>query len=162
PLRRERAARQARARRAARAPARRREDRSLVPRRRRRHPPRARRRRRVRQAPGGESSSDRRAAARRHRVSKRTDVLLWANRVLALPKTALAHQFLEIPAEANLEAAQEAFHRIARLAHPDLHRNNVTPEDLETISRAYAATANAYQAYRSSLTTVRMKPLRAD
>jgi tetratricopeptide (TPR) repeat protein len=95
-------------------------------------------------------------------VSQRTDVLLWANRVNAMPKTAQAHQLLEIPAEANLEAAQQAFHRIARLAHPDLHRNHVSADELEDITKAYATVANAYQAYRSSLTTVRMKPIKSD
>jgi hypothetical protein len=95
-------------------------------------------------------------------VSSRSDVLLWANRINAMPRTALAHQYLEIEVESNTETAQTAFHKIARMAHPDLHRNHLTADELEEVTKAYAAVANAYHAYRSALTTVRMKPLKSD
>ena len=46
------------------------------------------------------------------------------------------------------------------MAHPDLHRNGLAPEELEIVTSAYAAIANAYQTYRSNLmTTTRLKPI---
>ena len=73
-------------------------------------------------------------------MSVRTDVLLWAQRVIAR-KGAPAHQILEIAADAGLAAAQEAFHKIARLAHPDLHRAVFTADELELVTTAYARAA---------------------
>jgi hypothetical protein len=90
-------------------------------------------------------------------MSARTDVLLWAQRVAAR-KDAPAHQILEIAANAALEAAQEAFHKIARIAHPDLHRTTLTPDELELVTTAYARAAAAYQDLRSQrLSTGRMR-----
>ena len=80
-------------------------------------------------------------------MSSRTDVLLWARRITGLKKST-PHQLLEIAPDAGLEAAQEAFHKIARLAHPDLHRG-LDPEELELVTSAYAMIANAYQSIRS-------------
>jgi hypothetical protein len=96
-------------------------------------------------------------------VSAGSDVLLWAQRINAMAKTAQPHQLLDIPADAGADAAQEAFHEIARMAHPDLHRNGLTPEELEVVTSAYAAIANAYQTYRSNLmTTMRMRPIKSE
>jgi hypothetical protein len=81
-------------------------------------------------------------------MSARTDVLLWAQRVIAR-KAAPAHQVLEIASGASLEAAQEAFHKIARLAHPDLHRTTLSPEELELVTTAYSRAAAAYQEIRA-------------
>ncbi len=81
-------------------------------------------------------------------MSARTDALLWAQRVVAR-KAASAHQILEIAAGAGLDAAQEAFHKIARIAHPDLHRTVLTPDELEMVTTAYARAAAAYQEIRS-------------
>jgi hypothetical protein len=81
-------------------------------------------------------------------MSARTDALLWAQRVVAR-KAASAHQILEIAAGAGLDAAQEAFHKIARIAHPDLHRTVLTPDELELVTTAYARAAAAYQEIRS-------------
>lgn len=95
-------------------------------------------------------------------MSVRSDVLLWAQRVVAR-RGSRPHQLLEIEADAGLEAAQDAFHRIARMAHPDLHRNSLTPEELELVTTAYARVAAAYQDLRSArMQTGRMPPLRMD
>jgi hypothetical protein len=82
-------------------------------------------------------------------MSARTDVLLWAQRVVAR-KAAAPYMILEISAGAGVDVAQEAFHKIARLAHPDLHRTTLTPEELELVTTAYGRAAAAYQAIRSS------------
>jgi hypothetical protein len=93
-------------------------------------------------------------------MTARTDILLWAQRVVA-KKGAPANQILDLPTTATLEHAQQAFHKLARTAHPDLHRNSVTPEELELITQAYATAASAYQTYRSqTMTTSRLEPLK--
>ena len=51
-------------------------------------------------------------------MSSRSDVLLWARRVTGMKKVT-PHQLLEIAPDAGLDAAQEAFHKIARMAHPE-------------------------------------------
>jgi hypothetical protein len=80
-------------------------------------------------------------------MSARTDVLLWAQRVLAR-KTAPPNQILEIAANADLDTAQEAFHKIAKLAHPDLHRTTLSHDELEQVTAAYSRAAAAYQEVR--------------
>ena len=93
-------------------------------------------------------------------MSVRTDVLLWAQRVVAR-KSAHAYQILEIAADAGLDAAQEAFHKIARLAHPDLHRTALAPDELELVTTAYARAAAAYQELRGQRqSTTRLRPIR--
>ena len=95
-------------------------------------------------------------------MSVRTDVLLWAQRVLA-KGNAPAHQLLEIRADAPADVVSDAFQKIARMAHPDLHRNGLSPEDLESVTAAYSRVAGAYQELRSQrMTTTRMKPIRSD
>jgi hypothetical protein len=95
-------------------------------------------------------------------VSVRSDVLLWAQRIVAR-KSAQPYQLLEISSEAGLEVAQEAFHKIARVAHPDLHRNSLTEEELELVTIAYSRVAAAYQGLRNlTLQTGRLPPLRDD
>jgi len=92
-------------------------------------------------------------------MSARTDVLLWAQRVVAR-QPGSAHQILEVAAGCSLEAVQEAFHKIARLAHPDLHRTTLAPEELELVTQAYSRAAAAYQELRmQKRTTTRMQPL---
>jgi hypothetical protein len=92
-------------------------------------------------------------------MSARTDVLLWAQRVVAR-QTAPAYQILEISASCTLDVAQDAFHKIARLAHPDLHRTTLTPDELELVTQAYSRAAAAYQELRmQKRTTMRMQPL---
>ena len=93
-------------------------------------------------------------------MTTRMDVLMWAQRINAMAKTASPHQLLDMPKDAGADAAQEAFQKMARMAHPDLHRNGLTPDELEHVTSAYAAVANAYQVYRQNLmTTARMKPI---
>jgi hypothetical protein len=91
-------------------------------------------------------------------MSARADVLLWAQRVLGR-KGATAHQILDIAPGAGLDAAQEAFHKIARMAHPDLHRRTLPPDELELVTTAYARAAAAYQAIRGVRTTTRIRPI---
>lgn len=81
-------------------------------------------------------------------MSVRADVLLWARRVVSL-KHAHAYQLLEIDQDAGLDEAQAAFHRIARMAHPDLFRNSLSGDDLELVTSAYARIAGAYQDFRA-------------
>jgi hypothetical protein len=95
-------------------------------------------------------------------MSVRSDVLLWAQRVVAR-KDAAPHQLLEIDARAGLRTAQAAFHKIARVAHPDLHRGSLTAEELELVAAAYARVVAAYQDLRNlTLQTGRLPPLRPD
>jgi hypothetical protein len=93
-------------------------------------------------------------------MSARADVLLWAQRVIGR-KGATACQILDIAPDAGPAAAQQAFHKIARLAHPDLHRRTLTPEELELVTTAYARAAAAYQELRGYRgTTARMPAMR--
>jgi hypothetical protein len=80
-------------------------------------------------------------------MSARTDVLLWAQRVVGR-KGAAAHQILEIAAGAGLDIAQAAFHKMARMAHPDLHRTTLSAEELELVTMAYGIAAASYQEIR--------------
>ncbi|MEO7729458.1 MAG: hypothetical protein ABIY55_00690 [Kofleriaceae bacterium] len=91
-------------------------------------------------------------------MSTRTDVLLWAQRVVAR-KAAAPYMILEIAAGAGVDVAQEAFHKIARLAHPDLHRTVLTADELELVTTAYARAAAAYQAIRSQRPPTARAPL---
>lgn len=92
-------------------------------------------------------------------MSARSDVLLWAHRVIAR-KGQPAHVLLELPADASADDAQAAFHKVARTSHPDLHRQGMTPEDIETVTSAYAAVAGAYQELRTRMMpTTSMKKL---
>jgi hypothetical protein len=81
-------------------------------------------------------------------VSARTEVLLWAQRVLAR-KGGPAHILMELKETATPDDAQEAFHKIARFAHPDLHRHGLNADELELVTSAYAAVAGAYMELRS-------------
>lgn len=92
-------------------------------------------------------------------MSVRTEVLLWAQRI-ASKKGEPPHVLLEIRRDAGLDEAQAAFHKIARQAHPDLHRNTLTPEELETVTVAYSRVAAAYQDFRTQrLHTARLRAI---
>ena len=97
-------------------------------------------------------------------MTSRMDVLMWAQRVNGMAKTAQPHQLLDMPKDAGADAAQEAFHKIAKMAHPDLHRSGLTAEELDHVVSAYAAVANAYQIYRSNLlgSGRGIKPIKVD
>jgi hypothetical protein len=88
-------------------------------------------------------------------MTARSDVLLWAQRIVAMKKST-PHQLLELPPSAGLDDAQAAFHKIAKRAHPDLHRNGLTPDEFELVTSAYAMIAAAYQSFRSQAATGRM------
>lgn len=94
-------------------------------------------------------------------MSARADVLLWAQRVIGR-KGATPHQILEIAPGSGPTVAQEAFHRIARMAHPDLHRRTLPPEELELVTTAYARAAAAYQELRGLRSTTRLRPIHDD
>lgn len=95
-------------------------------------------------------------------MSTRSDVLLWAQRVAAR-RNSPAHEIMELRADCTPEQAQEAFHKIARTAHPDLHRKGLSPEDLEMVTTAYAIVAGAYQTLRTqTMHTTRMKALKLE
>ncbi|TMQ16314.1 MAG: hypothetical protein E6J90_23990 [Deltaproteobacteria bacterium] len=75
-------------------------------------------------------------------------------------KDATACQILDIPAGSGLDAAQQAFHKIARMAHPDLHRRTLTADELELVTTAYARAAAAYQELRGQRTvTTRIRAI---
>lgn len=80
-------------------------------------------------------------------MSSRIEVLLWAQRAVSR-KHAPPHELLEIKEDATLEQAQEAFHKLAKMAHPDLHRTTLDAAELESVTTAYAYSAAAYQAIR--------------
>jgi len=88
-------------------------------------------------------------------VSALSEVMLWAVRVNSR-KDARPHQILDIKADASIEDAQNAFHKIARIAHPDLHRTTLSPEDLESVTTAYARAAAAYQEFRIQRVSTRL------
>lgn len=74
-------------------------------------------------------------------------MLLWANRIVNKGATS-PHHLLEIREGAGLDEAQAAFHKVAKLAHPDLHRASLNAEELEVVTTAYARVAGAYQELR--------------
>jgi hypothetical protein len=80
--------------------------------------------------------------------SPRVDVLLWARRITGR-RSEPPHKLLEIAHDASLDDAQNAFHKIARMAHPDLHRTTLNAEELELVTVAYALAASAYQQFRT-------------
>ncbi|HEX4419222.1 MAG TPA: hypothetical protein VH165_15025 [Kofleriaceae bacterium] len=86
-------------------------------------------------------------------MSARIDVLLWAQRVVGR-KVSSPYLLLDIPPGSDANVAQDAFHKIARMAHPDLHRNGLTPDELELVTTAYARAAAAYQEIRGRTPTV--------
>ncbi len=73
--------------------------------------------------------------------------MLWANRIVNKGSTA-PHHLLEIREGAGLDEAQAAFHKVAKMAHPDLHRASLSPDELEVVTSAYARVAGAYQELR--------------
>ena len=94
-------------------------------------------------------------------MNTRAEILLWAQRVVAR-KAAPAHEILELKADSTPQQAQEAFHKIARTAHPDLHRKGLKPDELEMVTSAYAISAGAYQTMRTqTMQTTRMRPIEA-
>lgn len=89
--------------------------------------------------------------------SPRVELMLWARRTIS-KKASEPHSILEIKADASVDDAQEAFHKLARVAHPDLHRTGLSAEELEIVTTAYALAAGAYQAFRNPGTQKIPKP----
>jgi hypothetical protein len=95
-------------------------------------------------------------------MSVRANVLLWAQRTIAR-KGSPPHVLLEVAEQATGEQVQEAFHKIARTSHPDLHRTGLNAEELELVTSAYAAIAGAYQQMRfACMKTARIALLKQD
>lgn len=95
-------------------------------------------------------------------MSALSQVMLWAVRVNAM-QDAKPHQILDIKPDATLDEAQTAFHKIARIAHPDLHRTTLSAEDLETVTLAYSRAAAAYQDFRTHrMSTGRIRAIPRD
>ena len=96
-------------------------------------------------------------------MSVRSEVLLWAQRIIARGSGTPAHVLLDVKSDASFEEAQDAFHEIARTGHPDLHRASLTPEELELVTTAYSRVAAAYHDFRAKHSqTTRMRPLKDD
>jgi hypothetical protein len=95
-------------------------------------------------------------------VTASASLMMWAQRVVS-KRLSPPNEVLEIKADATVEEAQVAFHKLARVAHPDLHRNSLSPDELEILTAAYSIVAGAYQSYRSqTMGTQRMKPFKMD
>ncbi len=90
-------------------------------------------------------------------MSVRSDVLLWAQRILA-KADASAHQLLEVRPDAPPDVISAAFQRVARMAHPDLHRSGLDAADFEMVTSAYSRVAGAYQEMRSRRPGTQAKP----
>jgi hypothetical protein len=80
--------------------------------------------------------------------SANASLMMWAQRVVG-KRLAPAYDILDLKPGATVEQAQSAFHRLARLAHPDLHRNTLTADELELLTAAYAIVAGAYHSFRA-------------
>lgn len=94
-------------------------------------------------------------------MSNRTSVLLWAQKILQ-QRDAPPHTLLEVRAEATADQVSDAFQKIARMAHPDLHRSTLDPQELEMVTSAYGKVAGAYQELRTErVTTTKMVPITA-
>lgn len=78
------------------------------------------------------------------------ELMAWAKSILAHGTTAAPHQLLGLPPHAGPTAASDAFMQIARVAHPDLHRNVLTPTELDQVVLAYSRVAGAYQELRTA------------
>ena len=95
-------------------------------------------------------------------MSSNASLMMWAQRICS-KRGAAPHLLLEIKENATAEEAQTAFHKIARLAHPDLHRNTLSAEELELLTTAYALIAGAYQSFKSQAApTQSIKPAKVE
>jgi hypothetical protein len=80
----------------------------------------------------------------------KAELLAWARSILAHGTTAAPHQLLGLPPHAGPTAASDAFMQIARIAHPDLHRNALTQTEFDQVVLAYSRVAGAYQELRTA------------
>lgn len=89
-----------------------------------------------------------------------SEVLGWARRWARRP-VASEHELLELPRTATLDAVRTAYQRLARFAHPDLHRLQLSPEQLEEVTAAFARVSNAYAILSTRLRKASAEPARA-
>jgi hypothetical protein len=80
-----------------------------------------------------------------------SEVLVWARRWARRPEAA-DHELLEVTAAATLEIVRTAYHKLARFAHPDLHRAALDAAELEEVTETFARVSNAY-----SMMTARLR-----
>lgn len=85
-------------------------------------------------------------------MTSKTELLAWARDILALGSTAPPHRLLRLRAGADATAASDAFMKLARVAHPDLHRNTLTETEFDQLVLAYSRVAGAYQELRTART----------
>jgi DnaJ-class molecular chaperone len=79
-----------------------------------------------------------------------SEVLIWARRWARRPE-APEHELLEVSAAATMETVRTAYRKLARFAHPDLHRAAVSAAELEEITRSFARVSNAYSVLSARL-----------
>ncbi|HEY4239439.1 MAG TPA: hypothetical protein VGM88_06470 [Kofleriaceae bacterium] len=92
--------------------------------------------------------------------TRTTDALLWAQRTILRPRDTAACVVIGVAPDASFDDIQAAFHGIAKMAHPDLHRTTMDEEELELITTAYARAAAAYAELRLTRAgTMRMPTL---
>jgi hypothetical protein len=72
-----------------------------------------------------------------------SEVLAWARRWARRPNAA-EHELLEVAPAPTLDAVRAAYHKLARFAHPDLHRTTLGAEQLEEVTATFARVSNAY------------------
>jgi DnaJ domain len=85
------------------------------------------------------------------------DVLTWARRWARRP-AAIEHELLEVSKLATLEGVRAAYHKLARFAHPDLHRTALSVEQLEEVTIAFARVSNAYAVISTRLRRSGQRP----
>lgn len=78
----------------------------------------------------------------------KAEVMAWAMKIMSR-NDLTPYQLLGLLSSATPDKIQDAFHRIARTSHPDLHRNTLGAAELELVTRAYSRVAGAYQELRS-------------
>ena len=78
------------------------------------------------------------------------EVLIWARRWARRPDAA-EHEMLEVSAVATMDTVRSAYHKLARFAHPDLHRTTVSAAELEEITESFARVSNAYSVLSARL-----------
>jgi hypothetical protein len=78
------------------------------------------------------------------------EALAWARR-WARRQGAADHELLDVGSTASAESVRAAYHKLARFAHPDLHRATVSAGELEEITDAFARVSNAYSVMMARL-----------
>lgn len=78
------------------------------------------------------------------------EVLAWARRWARRPGAA-DHELLDVGSTASAESVRAAYHKLARFAHPDLHRATVSAEELEELTDTFARVSNAYSVMMARL-----------